>query len=179
MSTDNKALAAVSSAVVPPPTTRELLQAAAQAISEDNKAKNDKRWAAREKAQEAFRKAARKAARKNMHKFLDTASVEVEWRNPGVWLVKLNVKVELDDNLKALRKAVEEADAVPRLATCPEEILKQLKTRAAGHTQENIRVSTILSIPALRKAAKEFGEKLLSSPTQADKANAVDVGGGK
>ena len=46
MSTDNKALAAVSSAVAPPPTKLELLQAAAQAISEDNKAKNDKRWAA-------------------------------------------------------------------------------------------------------------------------------------
>ena len=169
----------VKASVTPPPTKNELLQAAARVIADENKAKNDKRWAACEKAQEAFRKAACKAARKNMHKFLDTASVEAEWRNPGVWLVKVYVKVELDDNLKALRKASEEADAVPRLMTCPKEILKTLKTRAAGHTPENLRVSSILATPALRKAVKEFGEKLLATPTEQDKAASIEVGGAR
>lgn len=89
------------------------------------------------------------------------------------------MEVDLQGDLAALKKAWDEAVAVKKQRECPKEILKELKARSAGHTPENLRITSILSTPELRKAVKEFGEKLLSTPTEQEKTSAIEVGSQK
>lgn len=170
----------VKAAVTPPPTKVELLQAAAQVIAEENKIANHKRADAIDKAQKAFEAGCRKAAAKLVNEAVKKASVDSYHRHGvGVtkWSVDVHIYVQIEGALAALKKAWDDAIATKKQCECPKEILKQLKARSAGHTPENIRITSILATPALRKAVKEFGEKLLAAPTAQEKAAAIEVGG--
>lgn len=167
----------VKASVTPPPTKSELFQAAAQVIADENAAKNKKRWAAIVKAKEKFRAALRKAARHGAVASLKDASIEPVWKEPNAFIVKPNIRVQLDEGLLALKKALDEAEEADSFVTDPKEIARQLRAKAANHTPENLRVASILATPALRKAVKEFGEKLLNTPTAKEKEAAIEVGG--
>jgi len=167
----------VKASVTPPPTKSELFQAAAKVIAEENEAKNKKRWADIEKVREAFHAELRKAARSIAAAAVKSASFEAVWRDNNAYMVHTRIRVTFDEKLKALKKAVEDAENVPHLDTDPKRIAKTLRERSAGHTPENLRVETIIATPALRKAVKEFGEKLLATPTQKEKRGAIEVAG--
>lgn len=171
----------VKASVTPPPTKRELLQAAAQVIAAENKVKNQKRRDRIDAAFEAFSKAVRKEAKKHVGKFINDADVGTSWSyKPGdPWIATVKVEVPIEGKLIELLKERTEAKLAPVLEENPNEVLKELRAASAGHTPENLRVSSILATPALRKAVKEFGEKLLATPTAQDKAAAIEVGGAR
>ena len=167
----------VKASVTPPPTKAELLQAAAQVIADENAVKNRNRWSAITKAREKFRASPRKAAREGAMASLKEAEIEPIWKDPTAYFVIAKVRVQLSEELLALKKAKDDLEASDSFITDPKRVLKDLKTRSAGHTPENLRVALILATPALRKAVKEFGEKLLATPTAQEKAAAIEVGG--
>lgn len=169
----------IKASVTPPPTKTELLQAAAQVIAEENRLANQKRSQAVDKAWKAFEVGCCKEAAKLVKEAVKKADVDSYHRGGGKWGVSVHMTVDLQGDLAALKKAWDDALATKRQCECPKEILKQLKARSAGHTPENLRITSILATPALRKAVKEFGEKLLSTPTAQEKTAAIEVGAKK
>lgn len=176
MSTTNEI---VKASVTPPPTKSELFQAAAQVIAEENRLANQKRAQAVEKAWKAFEAGCRKEAAKLVKEAVKRADVDNWNRKGGKWGVSVHMTLDLQGDLAALKAAWDEALGTKKQLECPKQILKDLKARAAGHTPENLRITSILATPALRKAVKEFGEKLLATPTAQEKAAAIEVGGAK
>lgn len=169
----------VKASVTPPPTKHELRVAAARVISQERKQRNEKRKEAIKKADDALRKAVIKAGLKALRKAKPHASSgwsrssrSTEWNLSA----RVDVKIE-GEPLLSLHKALQDLENTTPEETDENVIVRQLREREAGivSTPKNLRVEAIIATPALRKAVKEFGEKLLATPTQSEKQGAIEV----
>lgn len=171
----------VKASVTPPPTKHELRVAAARVISRERIERNKKRVAAIQKAQDELEKAVIKAGRAAVRKAKPSASHGYAGMHEAdVWSVYARAEVKIEGDLLPLRAELHRLIDIPIEETDEREIVRQLREREAGisTTPKDRRIESIIATPALRKAVKEFGEKLLATPTPTEKATAIEVGGG-
>ena len=166
---NTKTPAVIKVPIVPPPTKREILLATATAIAQERHARNKARHERREAARAAFNSAYRKEALK-LIKSAEFDALKC-WR--GEWAGRFDVKIKPVDFpvLAALEKQLATADDDRDETTAFHLIVKELRERF----DTSDRINAMLADPETKAALLKAGNRALSTVTNTDRTNATNV----